>query len=84
MRQFIISILFVTLLTSFASADVSAAAISEDAANSKTVSKLTLDQAIINVLERSPMLKAADYESKAAAAHIEQRNSHHVFKAQLN
>ncbi len=70
MRQFIISILFVTLLTSFASADVSAAAISEDAANSKTVSKLTLDQAIINVLERSPMLKAADYESKAAAARI--------------
>ncbi|MFV9616361.1 MAG: TolC family protein, partial [Gammaproteobacteria bacterium] len=51
-------------------ADVSAAAISEEAANSIAVNKLTLDQAIINVLESSPMLKAADYESKAAAARI--------------
>jgi len=33
-------------------------------------SALTLDQAIINVLERSPMIKAADYESQAAAARI--------------
>jgi len=41
-----------------------------EAANSQTVNALTLDQAIINVLERSPMLKAADYESKAAAARI--------------
>ena len=41
-----------------------------EAANSKTVNALTLDQAIINVLERSPMLKAADYEAKAAAARI--------------
>lgn len=37
-------------------------------ADSRTV--LTLDQAIINVLERNPMLKAADYEAKAAAARI--------------
>ncbi len=70
MRQFIISFLFVTSLTFFAHADVSAAAISKNATNSITVNKLTLDQAIINVLERSPMLKAADYESKAAAARI--------------
>ena len=70
MRQFIISILFVTSLTSFTSTEVSGAAMSEHTANGKTVNKLTLDQAIINVLERSPMLKAADYESKAAAARI--------------
>ena len=44
--------------------------LASEAANSKTVNKLTLDQAIINVLERSPRLKAADYESKAAAARI--------------
>lgn len=31
---------------------------------------LTLDQAIVNVLEHNPMLKAADYEAKAAAARI--------------
>ena len=70
MRQFIISILLLTSLTSFASTEVSGAAVSEHTANGKTVNKLTLDQAIINVLERSPMLKAADYESKAAAARI--------------
>ncbi len=34
------------------------------------VEALTLDQAIINVLERSPVLKAADFESKAAAERI--------------
>ena len=33
-------------------------------------SVLTLDQAIINVLEHNPMLKAADYEARAAAARI--------------
>ncbi len=38
--------------------------------NSEAIDVLTLDQAIINVLERSPMLKAADYESQAAAARI--------------
>jgi len=70
MRQFIIGFLFASSLTFFAHADVSAAATSEDATNNITFNKLTLDQAIINVLERSPMLKAADYESKAAAARI--------------
>jgi len=31
---------------------------------------LTLDQAIVNVLEHNPQLKAADFEAKAAAARI--------------
>ncbi len=75
MRQLIIILLFATLFASIARADYSATALSGaalpgEAAYSKTVNKLTLDQAIINVLESSPMLKAADYESKAAAARI--------------
>ena len=70
MRQLIIILLFATLLTSIARADFSGAALSGEATYSKTVNELTLDQAIINVLESSPMLKAADYESKAAAARI--------------
>ena len=70
MRQLIIILLSVTSLTSFAGANLPAAALSKDAANTKTNNKLTLDQAIVNVLESSPMLKAADYESKAAAARI--------------
>ena len=63
MRQLIIILLFITSLTSIAIADLSAKAVI-------TNNNLTLDQAIVNVLERSPMLKAADYESKAAAARI--------------
>ena len=65
MRQLIIILLLAISSASFASA-----ALSAEAANTKTVNKLTLQQAIINVLERSPALKAADYESKAAAARI--------------
>ena len=65
MRQLIIILLFVASMTSFVSI-----ALSEEAANPKTNNRLTLDQAIVNVLERSPVLKAADYESKAAAARI--------------
>ena len=57
MRQWIIYILFVFSSVCFAD-------------NEQTRSKLTLNQAIINVLENSPMLKAADYESRAAAARI--------------
>lgn len=38
--------------------------------NNTTHNILTLEQAIINVLERSPQLKAADYEAKAAAERI--------------
>ena len=57
MRQWIIYILFVFSSASFAD-------------NAQTRNKLTLNQAIINVLENSPMLKAADYESRAAAARI--------------
>jgi cobalt-zinc-cadmium efflux system outer membrane protein len=41
------------------------AAFAEPARNS-----LTLEQAVVNVLERSPALKAADFEAKAAAARI--------------
>ena len=66
MRQLIINLLFALSFTLF----ISAASFSAGAANSKTYNKLTLDQAIINVLELSPVLKAADYESKAAAARI--------------
>lgn len=57
MRQLIIFLLIVSSSASFA----------ED---KQTRNTLTLDQAIINVLELSPLLKAADYESKAAAARI--------------
>lgn len=53
----------------------SSAAVSADVASNKidnqvTLKALTLEQAIINVLEHSPVLKEADYESKAAAARI--------------
>ncbi len=45
-------------------------AISALAADKAAQNSLSLDQAIVNVLERNPMLKAADYEAKAAAARI--------------
>ena len=45
--------------------------------------KLTLDQAIINVLEQSPLLKAADYESKAAAARIRQAQLSPAFRTSI-
>jgi outer membrane protein, heavy metal efflux system len=70
MRQLIIIFLFTASLASSARAEFSGTMLSGEAAYSKTVNKLTLDQAIINVLESSPMLKAADYEAKAAAARI--------------
>ncbi len=60
MRQLIKSFLFVLLSVSF----------SAQSESKKIVKNLTLDQAIINVLERSPVLKVADYEAKAAAARI--------------
>ncbi|MGD8583155.1 MAG: TolC family protein, partial [Gammaproteobacteria bacterium] len=40
------------------------------AADVQTRDKLTLDQAIVYVLERNPSLRAADYEARAAAARI--------------
>lgn len=40
------------------------------AVDNKTQNRLTLDQAIINVLEHNPLLKAADFEANAAAANI--------------
>ncbi len=61
LRQLIIMLLFVCPLPVSFAAEI---------AGIKTVHVLTLDQAIINVLERSPTLRAADYESKAAAARI--------------
>ena len=40
------------------------------AADESTENTLTLEQAILNVLEHSPQLKAADLEARAAAARI--------------
>ena len=65
MRQLIISLLLMTL-----SVAVSADVDNNKVNNQITLKPLTLEQAIINVLEHSPVLKAADYESKAAAARI--------------
>ena len=62
MRQLIIIFLF--------AASFAVEAENTKSVSAKSVNALTLGQAIINVLERSPMLKAADYESKAAAARI--------------
>ena len=50
-------------------------------ADSNTV--LTLDQAIINVLERNPMLKAADFEAKAAAERIRTAQLKPAFRTSL-
>jgi cobalt-zinc-cadmium efflux system outer membrane protein len=57
MRQWFIGLLLIPLSTAFAAGEI-------------TEQILTLDQAIINVLEHNPMLRAADYEAKAAAARI--------------
>jgi cobalt-zinc-cadmium efflux system outer membrane protein len=57
MRQLIIYILLVLSSETFAD-------------ELRIVNNLTLDQAIANVLERSPILKAAGYEEKEAAARI--------------
>ena len=62
--------LIIIFLLLISSAPFASAALSAEATNTETVNKLTLDQAIINVLERSPLLQAADFESKAAAARI--------------
>ena len=70
MRQWIIYFLF-----AFASA-----AFAED---EQTYNKLTLDQAIINVLENNPLLKAADYEAKAAAARIRSAQLTPAFHASI-
>lgn len=57
MRKWIICFLFVSSPVAFG-------------VEEQTHNKLTLDQAIINVLEHSPLLRASDYEAKAAAARI--------------
>lgn len=45
--------------------------------------KLTLDQAIVDVLEQSPLLKAADYEAEAAAARIRNAKLTPAFRTSL-
>lgn len=57
MRQWFICLLLIPLSTAFAA--------EEEAGNI-----LTLDQAVVHVLEHNPALKAADYEAGAAAARI--------------
>jgi cobalt-zinc-cadmium efflux system outer membrane protein len=57
MRQWFICVLLIPCTVAFA-ADKEAGKI------------LTLNQAVINVLEHNPMLRAADFEAKAAAARI--------------
>ncbi len=70
MRQLFIYFLFVFSSISFANAE-------------PLQKKLTLDQAIINVLEQSPLLKAVDYESKAAAARIRQAQLSPAFRTSI-
>jgi cobalt-zinc-cadmium efflux system outer membrane protein len=57
MRQLIMYLLLIPVSVAFATSDGSQ-------------NSLTLDQAIVNVLENNPSLRAADYEAKAAAARI--------------
>ena len=57
MRQLIMYLLLIPVSVAFASSDGSQ-------------NSLKLDQAIVNVLENNPSLRAADYEAKAAAARI--------------
>jgi cobalt-zinc-cadmium efflux system outer membrane protein len=70
MRQWYACLIFVPLFTVCAAE-----------ADSRNV--LTLDQAIINVLERNPMLKAADYEAKAAAERIRAAQLTPAFRTSL-
>jgi len=57
MRQLFIYLLLIPVSVAFATSD-------------ESQNSLTLDQAIVNVLENNPSLRAADYEAKAAAARI--------------
>mgnify|MGYP001821452849 CR=1 FL=1 len=57
MRQLFIYLLLIPASVAFATSD-------------ESQNSLTLDQAIVNVLENNPSLRAADYEAKAAAARI--------------
>jgi cobalt-zinc-cadmium efflux system outer membrane protein len=70
MRQWIIYLLFVSASAAFAEEE-------------QKRYKLTLDQAIINVLENSPLLKASDYEAKAAAARIRSAQLAPAFHASI-
>jgi cobalt-zinc-cadmium efflux system outer membrane protein len=70
MRLWLIIILFAPISIAFA-------------VEEQTQNILTLNQAIVNVLERSPLLTAADYESKAAAARIRSAQSSPAFRTSL-
>lgn len=70
MRKWFIYLLFIPVSTAFA-------------VEEKTESRLMLDQAIINVLEHNPLLKAADFESKAAAARIRAAQLSPVFRTSI-
>ncbi|NNJ96424.1 MAG: TolC family protein [Gammaproteobacteria bacterium] len=70
MRQWYACLMFIPLFTACAAE-----------ADSRTM--LTLDQAIISVLERNPMLKAADYEAKAAAERIRAAQLTPAFRTSL-
>ncbi len=70
MRQWFMCLLLIPVSTVFA-------------IDKETHSSLTLDQAIVNVLERNPLLKAADFEAKAAAARIRAAQLTPVFRTSL-
>jgi len=70
MRQWAIYLLLMPLSAAFA-------------ADENTRNILTLDQAIVNVLEHNPVLKAADYEAQAAAARIRAARLSPAFKTAI-
>lgn len=70
MHLLLIILLCVLADASYAATDMPLAHLPGNNGNAPTSKHLTLQQVIINVLERSPMLTAAGYEAKAAAARI--------------
>ncbi|MGD8934383.1 MAG: TolC family protein [Gammaproteobacteria bacterium] len=74
MRPWIIYLLLASLSTALSTAL---------ATGTQTHDRLTLEQAVVYVLERSPLLKSADYEAKAAAARIRTAKLTPAFKTSL-
>lgn len=70
MRQLFIYLVLFTVSVAFAADDTARIG-------------LTLDQAIVNVLEHNPQLKAADFEAKAAAARIRDARLKPAFRTSL-
>jgi outer membrane protein, heavy metal efflux system len=70
MRQWIIYLMFISLSASGAVVNQSS-------------SRLTLEQVIINVLEHSPQIKAADYEAKAVASRIRSAQQSTPYRATI-